>query len=92
MKTILTTSVALTGTLLALGKRLVYPVRPGALPATTVGIGLLIALCLAYTISAVVVALLLRWLPFASIVPVVGLTIGIFIATRRFPKELPALP
>ncbi len=85
-------AIALTGTLLALGKRLVYTMRHEALPATTVGMGLLIALCLAYSISAVVVALLLRWLPFASIVPVVGLTIGIFIATRRFPKKLPALP
>jgi uncharacterized membrane protein YoaK (UPF0700 family) len=84
-------AIALTGTLLALGKRLVHPVRPEELPATAVGMGLLIALCLAYTISAVVVALLLRWLPYASIVPVVGLSIGLFIATRRFPRELPAL-
>jgi uncharacterized membrane protein YoaK (UPF0700 family) len=84
-------TIALTGTLLALGKRLVHPVRPEALPATALGMGLLIALCLAYTISAVVVALMLRWLPYASIVPLIGLTVGIIIAARRFPRELPAL-
>jgi uncharacterized membrane protein YoaK (UPF0700 family) len=87
-------AIALTGTLLALGKHLAYRIIPGAsttLSSPAVGIGLLVALCLAYTISAVVVALLLRWLPYASIVPVVGLSIGLFIAIRRFPRELPAL-
>ncbi|MFL5661964.1 MAG: YoaK family protein [Ktedonobacteraceae bacterium] len=83
-------AVALTGTLLALGKRLVYHAQPAA-STKAVGIGLLIGLCLTYAISAIVVALMQPWLPFASIVPVVGLTIGIFIATRRFPKDLLAL-